>query len=599
MGCTVHFVDVAAKGSLRLRHVPLGERLRRQAQKCPRAYAGVQVLTAVVNGSQEMALQLSALLAKYGLTDADRPQELIPSLFAGVTDGAGVERKTIQTELRREWLWCAAHLLQCTVKAALGIGPAAAERAAAHDDLLGTMTIMRKLKRIWKAFHDAQGSRAAKSVLKTNIRRHHPQSSAAVLTVPIDTRWGSYLACLRRLLSLQTAVAATLAEVVDLRPLALTADEWVGVRKLVAILAPVEKATTDLSGVHYVTSSLGIPVMRALSSDLTSLMALEVAGSWSYRLIQWILQDIQRRWGEVQGGEVLYLAYMLDPRFKGYSLSVDELAYANEKLRQRAEEEAKRLNVFRDARAPAAARGPQPAAPAGGAQPPPAGIAGFFAGLADEAPALPAGPALAVWDAELDTYRALKRQPLLYTSSGPRVFLPMSEQPDPLEWWAARRETLPVLFSLAMKYLAVPLTSVAAERLFSVTGDLTGKKRATVAPALLHAEVVLRHPLTRDDDMLPATCACPACQRYRERLQDHGDAEFTFAAVDSPDGVARDRASRGALDDAFRRAAAAAPEPEPLEEVEEQDDEGPQRVAALVDAEVDALFAGDDDDDAL
>jgi hypothetical protein len=94
---------------------------------------------------------------------------------------------------------------------------------------------------------------------------------------------------------------------------------------------------------------------------------------------------------------------------------------------------------------------------------------------------------------ELEEY---KKSPMLAVEYDKNELRPWSQQPCPLRWWASNRQRLPILFRLAYKLLSIPLSSTASERLFSVTGDLTGKKRASVSPALLHAEVVLKEPLT-------------------------------------------------------------------------------------------------------
>jgi hypothetical protein len=51
------------------------------------------------------------------------------------------------------------------------------------------------------------------------------------------------------------------------------------------------------------------------------------------------------------------------------------------------------------------------------------------------------------------------------------------ETDDPLEWWRTRKNTYPLLATLARRVLAVPATSASAERLFSKAGlTLTDKR---------------------------------------------------------------------------------------------------------------------------
>jgi len=54
---------------------------------------------------------------------------------------------------------------------------------------------------------------------------------------------------------------------------------------------------------------------------------------------------------------------------------------------------------------------------------------------------------------------------------------------NPLDWWrtngAAR---YPQLVTLAVKYLGIPATSVPSERIFSKTGEILNRRRASLKP---------------------------------------------------------------------------------------------------------------------
>ena len=53
---------------------------------------------------------------------------------------------------------------------------------------------------------------------------------------------------------------------------------------------------------------------------------------------------------------------------------------------------------------------------------------------------------------------------------------------DPLVWWKRNATHYPCLDSLARKYLAIPATSVPAERAFNLTGHLVNEKWASLFP---------------------------------------------------------------------------------------------------------------------
>ena len=55
-------------------------------------------------------------------------------------------------------------------------------------------------------------------------------------------------------------------------------------------------------------------------------------------------------------------------------------------------------------------------------------------------------------------------------------------QEDPLMWWSQHQLRYPHLTCLAKKYLAIPATSVPAERAFSIAGHIVNERRACLLP---------------------------------------------------------------------------------------------------------------------
>lgn len=54
-----------------------------------------------------------------------------------------------------------------------------------------------------------------------------------------------------------------------------------------------------------------------------------------------------------------------------------------------------------------------------------------------------------------------------------RESLPLKN--NPLQWWKEQQD-LPLMSSLAKRYLCIPATSVASERVFSTVGDIVSTK---------------------------------------------------------------------------------------------------------------------------
>ena len=65
----------------------------------------------------------------------------------------------------------------------------------------------------------------------------------------------------------------------------------------------------------------------------------------------------------------------------------------------------------------------------------------------------------------------------------------------PLEWWKINHTRYPYLSSLAKKYLAIPATSVPAERAFSIAGHIVNQKRSCLLPENVNKLVFLAENL--------------------------------------------------------------------------------------------------------
>ena len=66
------------------------------------------------------------------------------------------------------------------------------------------------------------------------------------------------------------------------------------------------------------------------------------------------------------------------------------------------------------------------------------------------------------------------------------------ENKNPLDWWRAKQEIFSILSIIARKYLGIPATSIASERLFSDAGNHITAKRNSLNPGLLGKMLFLK-----------------------------------------------------------------------------------------------------------
>ena len=89
---------------------------------------------------------------------------------------------------------------------------------------------------------------------------------------------------------------------------------------------------------------------------------------------------------------------------------------------------------------------------------------------------------------------------------------PIKRNDDPLAWWKVHSSRFPRLAVLAREVLCVPATSTPSERVFSISGIIVDKRRASQSPAMLNALVFLnRNPFlhSEPEEALPPVEAPP------------------------------------------------------------------------------------------
>lgn len=89
-----------------------------------------------------------------------------------------------------------------------------------------------------------------------------------------------------------------------------------------------------------------------------------------------------------------------------------------------------------------------------------------------------------------------------------------AEFPDPLLWWKAQADRLPILSKLAHRVLCIPGTSAPSERVFSSAGLTIANARAALS-AENAAALIFLHDSWPEMERLENNAAFEMTKRYR------------------------------------------------------------------------------------
>ena len=415
-----------------------------------RSYIGVTVhyinyedcrLEEISLGMKELEDSHTAENLSQALTEILNEWAIKPdAVVAAVTDNASNIVKAIYNTFgQRKHLPCFAHTLNLVVQDAIAATPEFQTVAKK------VKTIVTYCKRSIKA---ADG---LKELQKSDSQQH---KAPLKLKQECETRWNSMFYMLERFLELANHVSTVLMNLPRKRnddiPDMLTHSEVQILKDACAILSPVEKVTTEMSGESYVTCSKIIPIVNCLTKTLDR---ITTENEVSERLRTNVLKGVNRRFhGEesnIEKNSILAVSTLLDPRFK--------------KLHFRSP-----LSVSR-------------------------GITKICDHLRNdehgESIENTTSKAPSITEKNDDLWNI--HNELMTSSSNSddpggvpvelRQFLngkPIDRKEDPLKSWQNLKTVYPNLYEVAMKYFVIVGTSVPSERLFSAAGDIISAKRS-------------------------------------------------------------------------------------------------------------------------
>ncbi|KAE8295701.1 hypothetical protein D5F01_LYC06636 [Larimichthys crocea] len=334
-----------------------------------------------------------------------------------------------------EHLPCMAHCLQRTVTVSL------------KDS--GFESVLAKCRKIVGHFKHSPSN--AQELNEQQIAHGLKQES---LAQDVATRWNSTLEMVKRIQRNKSPLTTTLAQQKS-KIAMLTDQELDKLQKLQELLDPCRYVTELLGGEQYVSCSVVLPALRHLfrvmePSDDDPVYVLRFKNAFTTDLAQ-RKDSTNLRW--------LKISTALDPRFKDLKcLPKDE----------RSEVWASVRDLMREtcAQQPPAETTEEPS--------PKKRRTSILLGSSDSD----------TDDEEESIERCLDRY---------KVEPKMDIEGCPLQWWSKREGAHARLASIARKYLSTPATTVPCERLFSLSGHIIQKKRASLTPDNVNKLVCLNN----------------------------------------------------------------------------------------------------------
>ncbi|XP_041706895.2 E3 SUMO-protein ligase ZBED1-like isoform X1 [Coregonus clupeaformis] len=346
---------------------------------------------------------------------------------------------------------CFAHTLNLASQKGLGV-----DRASR---LLG------KVRKIVGYFH------------RSPIACHALQEKQTLMDLPkhkliqdIITRWNSSFEMLERFLEQQPAIMATLMSK-DLRKGVtdvgtLSESDIANMDDIVQLMGPVKMATTMMCEEDQPTLSVIAPLQAKL---LKHLQPCEDDSTQVAEIKRVMASDLSTRYRGTQ--DALNIASALDPRFKElpylekedreqvYTKLVFEAEVSHQMQAMGNQEEdegssSTKLSGFNE----------ETTAPN---ESPPCKKKALDALFGDSFTQRERKSTSKTARAEVLRYRA-------------KDALPLTE--NAMKWWRSQEKELPVLSTLAKRYLCIPGTSVPAERIFSTAGDIVNAQRSVLRP---------------------------------------------------------------------------------------------------------------------
>ncbi|CAL9689321.1 unnamed protein product [Knipowitschia caucasica] len=284
------------------------------------------------------------------------------------------------------------------------------------------------------------------------------------------TRWGSRQRMIQRLLEQEKAIAQVLAADKTTRHLMLTWQDIEVLDSISTALSPLLEFTDAFSAEEYVTISCVKPVLQIFNNDLLKVKDNDTQLTKDIKTA--ILDYMNKSYKDSVTERLINMASLLDPRFRTEYLSESE----SEAIKVQAISELEPLVSDQGSTAIGFSETPPPASgdqiSQGAAKKQRKSLGSFLKGSVSGKTDVTAERLLS----ELSSY----------------VNSPAADSEcDPLVWWKIHTVNFPHISRLARKYLCIPATSSASERLFSTGGNVVTCQRSSLKPSTVNMLVFL------------------------------------------------------------------------------------------------------------
>lgn len=368
-------------------------------------------------------------------------------IVAILTDnGANIVKAVHDFVGKNKHLPCFAHTLNLVIQKAV-------EETRSLDAIIG------KVKNIVTFFKHSVSAHDELVKLQKNSDK-----SPKILVQEVTTRWNSKLYMLQRFIELSDFISTILLQKPK-APTMLTGTEIAIVKEIINIMMPIEQVTKELSGQEYVTSSIVIPLISCMTKAIES-TNMEETSDISSELKAKTLNEIQKRFKNVEKVHILAISTILDPRFKKIYFS-DALSCA-----KAISDITDLIGTGSNARSTSSSSQGECIVDTDTSS----GIWQFHKQMVNDA-----NKRLPDNSQEMgDIMKQYLREPL------------MDRKSDPFLYWSTRSAVWPDLTKLALQYLSVVATSVPSERLFSSANNTLTENRNRLDPERLSKLLFLK-----------------------------------------------------------------------------------------------------------